>query len=56
MRTVTISMPKELADKVTALCKQEHRSFSKQVAFFCAQGVRDLKGEEVEQSESEAGE
>ena len=56
MKTVTISMPEDLANKVKALAKQEHRNFSKQVAFFCDQGIRDLEGSKVESTEIEGAE
>lgn len=53
--TVTICMPKELAEKVKALSEQEHRSFSKQVAFFCDKGVRHLERAALNEGKSEGG-
>jgi hypothetical protein len=44
LMTVTISMDQNLADRIRQIAERDLRSFSKQVSFFCAQGVRDLEG------------
>lgn len=39
--TISISISEDLAEQIKSLAERDHRSFSGQVAFFCAQGVRD---------------
>ena len=39
--TVNISIPDDLAEAIRRIAKEEHRSFSAQVAFFCDRGMRD---------------
>lgn len=40
--TISISIPEDLAEQIREEAERQHRSFSGQVAFFCALGVRDL--------------
>lgn len=48
MKTVSISLAEDLAAEVKAVADREHRSFSRQIAFFCAEGVRHLGENEQE--------
>tara|TARA_B110000967_G_C18324828_1_gene289284 strand:+ start:328 stop:498 length:171 start_codon:yes stop_codon:yes gene_type:complete len=49
MIPVTVSLKPELVEAMKALSNEEHRSLSKQVAFFCDQGIRDHKKKQVAQ-------
>ena len=50
---VTVSLKTKLVETIKALSDDQHRSFSKQVAFFLDQAVRELKKEKAEECKEE---
>jgi len=40
--TVSINLDEEVIRKIKRVADQQHRSFSGQVAFFCAEGLSNL--------------
>jgi hypothetical protein len=51
---INVSLPTDLARWIRAEAIKQHRSFSGQVAFFCAQGMLDPnKGEHTDEAETE---
>jgi hypothetical protein len=51
---INISIPEDLARFIRAEAIKQHRSFSGQVAFFCAQGMPNPnKGEHTDEAETE---
>lgn len=40
--TISVSLPKELVDRIKKAADKDHRDVSKQIAYFCDKGLSSL--------------